>query len=149
MILGRMVHYFLPEQNLFHVPASRFSVYFVLLDIVSFLVQAVGGIMLSGTNQPQHILTLGKDIYMSGIGLQQFFILVFFALAIVFHRRVLVLEQRGVLANNGKVQWRRLLYTLYVSLVLITVNFNLTFAYAPADDTVVTDPYHIPSGRVL
>jgi hypothetical protein len=56
--------------------------------------------------------------------MQQFFILVFFMLAIQFHRRVLVLERQDVLISNGKTEWRRLLYTLYASLILITVGFH-------------------------
>jgi len=121
MILGRMIYYFLPEKTLFHVHASKFSMLFVGLDIISFLVQATGGIILSGTNESEHVINLGKNIYMGGIGMQQFFIVIFFALTIVFHRRILVLERDGILSERGKAPWRRLLYTLYASLVLITV----------------------------
>lgn len=122
MVLGRMVYYYLPEQNLFHVHATKFSVCFVWLDIVSFLIQATGGIILSGTNESQRLLNIGKDIYMAGIGIQQFFILIFVVLTVVFHRRVLVLDEQGILSENGTRPWRRLLYTLYLSLVLITVS---------------------------
>lgn len=130
MILGRMVYYYLPEQKVFGVHATKFSLLFVLLDIVSFLVQAVGGIIVSGNNVPQKLLETGKDIYMSGIGLQELFILCFFGLVIAFHRRVLVLEQEGVLEKNGRTQWRRLLYTLYISLILITVTLHPRFTHA-------------------
>jgi len=143
MILGRMVYYFLPEKNLFHVHASKFSLCFVLLDILSFSVQAAGGIILSGTNEPAHLLAVGKDVYMGGIGMQQFFIFMFVALAVVFHRRVLVLEQQGVLAENGKTAWRRLLYTLYVSLLLITIRiiFRL-IEFSRGTGTNNPIPYH-------
>jgi hypothetical protein len=122
MILGRMVYYFLPEKILLRVHASKFSLCFVLLDIVSFIVQAAGGTILSGNNVPPRLMTIGKNIYIAGIGLQQFFILIFFAVAIVFHRRVLVLEREGALAKSGKTGWRCLLYVLYVTLVLISVS---------------------------
>lgn len=142
MILGRMVYYFLPEKNLLHMHASRFSLCFVMLDILSFLVQATGGIMLSGTNVPPHLMKIGKDVYMCGIGLQQLFILVFLALAIMFHRRVLVLEQLGVLEASGKTHWRRLLYTLYVSLTLITIRiiFRLVeFSHGTGTNNPISD----------
>jgi RTA1 like protein len=121
MILGRMVYYFLPEQKLFHVHATKFSICFVGLDIMSFLVQATGGIILSGTNESQHLLNIGKDIYMAGIGMQQFFISIFVVLAVMFHRRALVLDEQGTLSESGKRPWSRLLYALYASLALITV----------------------------
>ncbi|KIM72946.1 hypothetical protein PILCRDRAFT_803227 [Piloderma croceum F 1598] len=87
IILGRMVYYFLAEQNLFYVHATKFSVCFVWLDIVSFLVQATGGIILSGTNDSQQLLNIGKHIYMAGIGMQQWFISIFVILTAAFHRR--------------------------------------------------------------
>ena len=122
MVLGRMVHYYIPEKRLFHVKATRFSVYFVWLDIISFLVQVSGGIILSGTNQPAHLLAIGKDIYMSGIGMQQLFILFFVGMVISFHRRMLELEADGRLYGTGKEKWRGLVYALYISLLLITVS---------------------------
>lgn len=122
MVLGRMVHYFIPEQKLFHVKATRFSVYFVWLDVISFLVQLGGGLLLSGTNQPAHLLALGKDIYMGGIGMQQLFILFFLGMVISFHRRMLALEVEGKLYETGKEKWRGLVYALYASLLLITVS---------------------------
>ena len=122
MVLGRMVHYYIPEKRLFHVKATRFSVYFVWLDIISFLVQVSGGIILSGTNQPAHLLAIGKDIYMSGIGMQQLFILFFVGMVISFHRRMVELEADGRLYGTGKEKWRGLVYALYISLLLISVS---------------------------
>lgn len=126
MVLGRMVHYFLPEQKLF-IKATRFSVCFVWLDISSFIVQLGGGLLLSGTGQSEKVLNLGKNIYMGGIGLQQLFIFAFLALVIMFHRRMLTLEREGVLASTGKTNWRTLLYCLYASLLLITVGCILQY----------------------
>jgi hypothetical protein len=55
---------------------------------------------------------------MGGIGLQELFIVVFIALAIQFQRKVVRIDG----AWRGE-SWRPLLYTLYVSLTLITVRF--------------------------
>lgn len=119
MVLGRMVYYYLPEQKLFHIPGTRFSRYFVWLDILAFLVQLGGGMIVSGTNVKPKTMQLGIHIYMGGIGLQQFFILMFTALAIMFHRRVNELKAQGQYVEPG---WKRLLFTLYGSLALITVS---------------------------
>ena len=118
MILGRMVHYFLPEQKVFGISAIKFAKYFVWLDIVAFLIQATGGSMISGGNSSSAQSKAGLHIYMGGIGLQQFFILVFTSAAVAFHRRMLVLEKQGALV---KWNWRPLLYTLYASLTLVSV----------------------------
>ncbi|KAF8817168.1 hypothetical protein BYT27DRAFT_7237618 [Phlegmacium glaucopus] len=121
MILGRMVYYFLPERELYHIPATRFSVIFVSLDIVSFLVQATGGVIVSGTNESAHLLKIGQWIYIGGVGVQQLFIVLFLAMVIRFHRRILELEVKGTLWESGKIHWRWLLYALYASLALISM----------------------------
>jgi hypothetical protein len=128
MILGRMVHFYLPSKSLFHIPASRFSRYFVWLDILAFLVQLGGGLIVSGTNVKPSTFQLGIHIYMAGIGLQQFFICVFTGLAIMFQTEVLKLERKGQFVEKG---WRRMLYTLYGSLGLITVRFPFTPSISP------------------
>ena len=140
-----MVHYFIPEKKLFHVKAIRFSVYFVWLDIISFLVQLSGGALLSGTLAPAHLRAIGTDIYMSGIGMQQLFILFFVGMVISFHRRMLELEADGSLYGTGKEKWRGLVYALYTSLLLISVsplcppNIRPDFQLEPAGS------YHISS----
>lgn len=148
MILGRMVYYFLPEQRLLRLQATKFSTIFIWLDIISFLTQAVGGSILSGTNESASLIQLGTDIYMGGIGMQEFFILIFTILVIQFHRRALTLEKQNVLAENRK-GWRSLVYTLYASLLLITVNFTflsrITFHLF---NSFCSDPYYLPSRRI-
>jgi hypothetical protein len=52
MVLGRMVYFFLPDQRIWGIRATRLTLIFVLLDIGSFLVQGAGGSMLSGN--PSH-----------------------------------------------------------------------------------------------
>ncbi|KAF8850625.1 hypothetical protein BDZ45DRAFT_717756 [Acephala macrosclerotiorum] len=117
-ILGRMVHFYLPSKSLLRIPGSRFSRYFVWLDIIAFLVQLGGGSIVPETNVKPSLLHLGIHIYMGGIGLQQFFICIFTGLAIRFHIEMLRLERSGAYAERG---WRQLLFTLYASLALITV----------------------------
>lgn len=52
---------------------------------------------------------------MGGIGVQEFFILMFLMLAIIFHRDV------KVIGIERKTSWKPILYALYVALGMITV----------------------------
>ena len=119
MTLGRMIYFYLPEQKIFGIKARRLAMYFVLLDIVSFIIQGVGGSMISPTADKNVILT-GIHLYMAGIGVQEFFIAIFIVIAVTFHRRMLVLEQRG--ETRRRTKWLRLIVTLYAVLVMITVS---------------------------
>lgn len=157
MVLGRMIYFFLPEKIIFGVKAASVAKYFVWLDVVSFTVQVVGGIMLSMNASAAATLD-GTHVYMGGVGLQECFILCFMALAITFHRRMLVLESRGETA--GRRGWKKLLFTLYAVLTLITVCRSHVFS---AKDRILpiyenyrtyslvfgTDPNYIPPHRVV
>jgi len=127
MLLGRMVHYFLPSQKVFHVRAVRFSVFFVWFDILSFLVQLGGASILSNTDASASTTQLGIHIYMGGIGLQLFFIVIFTSLAIAFHREMSQLDKSGVVLRQG---WTKMLYALYASLALISVSFHPQTSWA-------------------
>lgn len=60
---------------------------------------------------------------MGGIGLQEFFILIFSGFAIKFHVEMLRLERTGQVPH-GRTGWKRLVFTLYTTLALITVRFD-------------------------
>lgn len=119
MVLGRMIYFFIPSHSLLGIQASTLAVYFVCLDIASFVVQTIGGLMGS-TGNPPDIIQKGIHMYMAGIGLQEFFIVCFSFLAVKFHLTLLKLEKAGQIPHE-KRRWRWVLYTLYVSLFLITV----------------------------
>lgn len=120
MVLARMVHFFVPSQKLLGIKASTFALTFVSLDIVSFVIQLIGGGM-AGNDQPPAQQMHGIHIYMGGIGLQELSITVFVGLAIKFHLEMIKMERVGRLVYE-KQRWRRLLYTLYAGLGLITVS---------------------------
>ncbi|KDQ57165.1 hypothetical protein JAAARDRAFT_58630 [Jaapia argillacea MUCL 33604] len=115
VLLGRMVHYFLPQQSIAGIRARRLATLFVLLDITALLVQGGGGSMLNNTDSK--LVLLGLHIYMGGIGLQEFFILTFVILAIRFQKKATIAGD--VLARP--TDWRQLLYVLYATLGLITI----------------------------
>lgn len=77
--------------------------------------QAAGGLMTNSTDPST--VSRGLHIYMGGIGVQQFFILVFLALVVSFQLKSAKMEY-----TERTADWRTLLYVLYASLGLITVS---------------------------
>ncbi|KAF4422167.1 hypothetical protein F53441_14311 [Fusarium austroafricanum] len=119
MTLGRMVYYFVPSQSLLRMPAATLAAIFVGLDILSFIVQLIGGSM-AGPGSPPDEQMKAVHIYMGGIGLQEFFIVIFVILCIMFQRKMSSTQQQnGVKALTS--DWGMLLCTLYFSLAMISV----------------------------
>jgi hypothetical protein len=87
MVLGRMIHFYLTLDRVLGIRARKVTKMFVRADISSFIVQAAGGVMVTPEASVQTQRT-GLHIYMGGVGLQIAFILVFFILAVSFHRIV-------------------------------------------------------------
>lgn len=115
LVFGRMLYYFLPNGKIGFIRARRMSVIFVCLDVVAFLIQVTGGLMTNSTNA--NTLLLGTHIYTAGIAVQQFFILCFLGLIIYFHVKMSKGEGR-----QDRYGWKRLIYPLYATLLLITVS---------------------------
>jgi hypothetical protein len=120
MVMGRMIYYFSPSKAVFSIPAGTIATLFVTLDIVSFVVQLVGGSMAGPTAPPEEKLK-AVHIYMGGIGLQQFFILIFVALVVKFQIDMARAQQSNRIFAVPRTNWRFLLWTVYASLGLITV----------------------------
>ncbi|KAJ7343754.1 RTA1 like protein-domain-containing protein, partial [Mycena albidolilacea] len=112
MLMSRFVYFFVPDKRVAGISAQRLSLCFVLLDITSFLMQAAGGSMINPSSSAETQMR-GIHIYMGGIGLQQFFILGFVGLVVRFHYKMLNL--------GGSEEWKRPLYAMYASLLLITI----------------------------
>ncbi|KAF5589150.1 RTA1-like protein [Fusarium pseudocircinatum] len=122
MTLGRMVYYFIPSQSLLHMPAATLAAIFVGLDILSFIVQLIGGSM-SGPGSPPDEQMKAVHIYMGGIGLQEFFIVIFVILCFLFQKKMHTIERqhnKGIKAFITS-DWGMLLCTLYFSLTMISV----------------------------
>ncbi|KAK2767792.1 hypothetical protein FQN54_003951 [Arachnomyces sp. PD_36] len=120
MVMGRMILFLIPEQKIFGVSARRLTLIFVSLDIFSFLIQGSSSSLMSSDDDPELVKT-GINIYMGGIGAQQLFILLFAVLAARFQREMTHLEATSTATTTPTVPWRRLLYTLYISLACITI----------------------------
>ncbi|KAJ7038869.1 RTA1 like protein-domain-containing protein [Mycena alexandri] len=103
VLMARLVYLFVPEKRIGRIEAQRLS--------LAFLIQAVGGSIGVASDTPKMQL-IGIHVYEGGIALQQLFILGFIGLVIRFQYKMRRLE--------GSTEWKRPLYTIYVSLGLIT-----------------------------
>ncbi|EQL36228.1 hypothetical protein BDFG_02198 [Blastomyces dermatitidis ATCC 26199] len=115
MVMGRMIYFFIPEKKIFGITAQRITLVFVLLDVFSMLVQASSSSLMS-SDDPK-MVKIGINVYMGGIGLQELFIITFFLLAGRFQYLMNQMERY----QPNLLPWRRLLYSLYAGLILITI----------------------------
>ncbi|KAL6867109.1 RTA1 like domain-containing protein [Trichoderma novae-zelandiae] len=162
MTFARMVHFFLlPDRRVAFVKASHVSKLFVWADVLSFIVQAAGGIMVTPGVSPS-TQELGMHIYEGGIGLQEAFILCFLALMIAFHVRIRkqgrvrmqTVSREEVTLNANGAEYRQdteepkgalwLLYALYAVLAFITMRiiFRLVEFTGGRDPLANPVPYH-------
>ncbi|KAH8659858.1 RTA1 like protein-domain-containing protein [Xylariales sp. PMI_506] len=119
IILGRMIHFFLPSGSLLGIPAATIGAIFVLLDLVSFVVQLVGGSMAGPTSSAEDQLK-AIHIYMGGIGMQQFFIIVFVGLLLAFWSKVPLPARRTQGGGSRLRGVLPLLFVLCASLAMIS-----------------------------
>lgn len=119
MTFARAVYFFSPSHKVLFVQATGMSKYFVWLDVLTFLVQAVGGSMATpGAGDAS--IHAGLRVYLGGVGAQQLCILLFLSLMVVFHRECLVRDATCP-PDASRRSWKGLLYCLYTALALITV----------------------------
>ncbi|KAF4220815.1 hypothetical protein CNMCM8980_000398 [Aspergillus fumigatiaffinis] len=125
MTLGRLIHFFIPDQRLGGISAKLYGLIFVWLDILAFIVQLAGASITTQNDAPTSTTMLGIHIYMGGIGLQELFVLIFGVLTIHLHRRMVQMENYGALdtekTTRGSISWRWLFWALYAALMLITI----------------------------
>ncbi|KAK4096159.1 hypothetical protein N658DRAFT_531961, partial [Parathielavia hyrcaniae] len=144
MTFACMVLYWHPEGKLIGVRATAIARLFVLADVVSFLVQGVGGIRMN-PNSSADVIKVRLNLYLSGMSAQQFFILVFVGLMYAFQRRCTQAQHEGSpLGQDGKRSWRPLLYSQYGVLICITVRIifrlvEFTQGVDPEDNPI---PFH-------
>lgn len=102
-----------------------------------------GGVLIQpGTSASTELL--GIHIYMGGIGLQQFCILIFTCIAIRFHLTLRRLSQSPQVIDDKLRNWRPLLYVLYASLALITTRiiFRMVEFSSGLDPSKNPIPFH-------
>jgi hypothetical protein len=120
MVFARIVHFYSPTRKVWFLSPSILALLFVTLDILSFVIQLVGGGM-AGPGASADSQRKGLNIYMGGIGMQEGFIVLFLGLVVKFHRDQLQAERVGRLAANKIAGWRWLIWALYGCLLAITI----------------------------
>ncbi|KAK6076447.1 RTA1 domain-containing protein [Seiridium cupressi] len=123
MTFAREAYYFLPESDrrIRGINATSLAKWFVWADIVTFIIQAVGGSMAS-PGASANIIKTGLNVYLAGMSFQQFFIVVFLWLMIEFHIRCNSWGPGGAAEQGaGKRSWKPLHFALYGVLLCITI----------------------------
>ncbi|KAF9874629.1 RTA1 domain-containing protein [Colletotrichum karsti] len=119
MMAARLVYFVLPDQRVLRIKATALTKIFVAIDIVCFLVQAVGGAMMSNTDvsPDDPILRIGQKVYMSGCGVQLAFIIVFCGLMGRFYVKM----RRAQRLDLNMKRVKALVWVMYVVLFLIII----------------------------
>ncbi|KAH6677554.1 RTA1 domain protein [Halenospora varia] len=135
MVFGRVVYYYLPEKKIGPIKAISMAKWFVWLDVSTFIIQIIGGIMTQNKDNIDSVKT-GLRFYTAGIALQEVFILGFTGMAIRFHW-MMANGHGNPERGNG---WKRLVFTTYASLAFITIRicFRLAEFASGKVDTVLT-----------
>ena len=120
MVFARMVNFYSPTRRVWIFSPSILALAFVTLDIVSFVIQLVGGGM-AGPGSNAESQKKGLNIYMGGIGMQESFIVLFLGLVIKFHYDQPQAEKDGRLREDKITGWRWLIWALYGCLLAITI----------------------------
>lgn len=119
MTVSRLIYYVHIDQKVMRIRAIVLTRIFVWLDVICFLIQAVGGSMLSGDDKK--ITDIGMNIYIAGISVQQAIILAFSVLTVQFFRE---LDEKGRTDRPVRLtKW--LVLVLIANFVLITVSFRV------------------------
>ncbi|KAH6843496.1 RTA1 like protein-domain-containing protein [Chaetomium sp. MPI-CAGE-AT-0009] len=115
MTFARMVLYWHPQGKIAGLGATIIAKWFVIADVLSFIVQGAGGIMAT-PSAGANVIRIGLNIYLGGLGLQELFVLLFFGLMVLSQRQC-----GRTKTFDGKPSWRPLLFGLYTVLGCITV----------------------------
>lgn len=126
MVFGRMVWNYADKGRVWSVKAWMFGLVFVLLDIVAFIVQIWGAIRATGQHTPTDVVLQGLHIYMGGVGLQLFFILVFSLFAFKMFLGLRKAFAAGVLPKN-------VMFLFYVEMFAVFLIAVSTFQDSDSD----------------
>ncbi|KAH6989122.1 RTA1 like protein-domain-containing protein [Ilyonectria sp. MPI-CAGE-AT-0026] len=116
MILGRII--ILVDGEKYSLIKRRWlTKFFVVGDVISFLMQIGGGGMLTMDDPDKK--KLGEKIVVAGLFVQLAFFGFFIVVAYIFHRRMRAAPTQK--ARNPDIKWQLYLLTLYVTSFLILV----------------------------
>ncbi|KAH6716269.1 RTA1 like protein-domain-containing protein [Leptodontidium sp. MPI-SDFR-AT-0119] len=126
MVLGRLILYANGE-SMAPIRANWLTKIFVIGDVFTFFVQAVGGSMMAKSSTQN----LGKKVIIVGLVLQIIFFAIFIITSAIFHRRMASKPTSASLQGL----WQKYIWTLYVASLLILIRsiFRI-FEFAEGND---------------
>ncbi|GMG16948.1 unnamed protein product [Aspergillus oryzae] len=117
MVLGRIIRAF-DAEHLSPMRPKRITVLFVLNDVFCFFTQLGGaGVQITGDAK---VMDIGRKVVIVGLVFALVVFLLFVWIAWVFHRR-LAAEPTGVAAANPGLNWRRYMWAIYGSCLVLMV----------------------------
>lgn len=124
MVVARLVHFLLPteSQKILGLSPRWLAKVFVAADVVSFFIQAAGGGMLADQGGGETVET-GQRVYMAGIGVQLFFVVLFVVATVLFILRLERLMKAGLLkGRHNPASVRYLVWSVLAVIALIVVS---------------------------
>ncbi|KAK3935800.1 RTA1 domain-containing protein [Diplogelasinospora grovesii] len=117
MTVARLIHFVMPDERVWGIKSQALTKVFVGLDILTFLIQAAGGSLMSNNGDPgsANLISIGQKVYMAGVGAQGLFIIVFGGLIWTFYTKLHQSMDRPV------KRVKMLIWVLFVVLVLIVI----------------------------
>ena len=131
MTVARLVYFSLTDQRVCGVKAAWLTKTFVWIDVLCFLTQAVGGIMMSITDlaDDSPIIIAGKKVYMGGCGAQLGFILLFCVIIVRIHVKIKK-ELRGDMDMRRPLM---LVWIMFAVLMMIIVSSSPKHGFSLLD----------------
>ncbi|GLI74920.1 hypothetical protein PoHVEF18_003169 [Penicillium ochrochloron] len=124
MVLGRIIS-FLHGEHLSYIPVKWMTKVFVAGDILSFILQAAGGgIMTSGS---ESTIKIGQWVIVAGLCVQLVFFGAFVITSLIFHIKIIrspTIESERFTNKHGSIwprDWRGVLFACYSASVLILI----------------------------
>ena len=116
VLLGHLVHYYLPSRSLFGIRAPFLALPFLVLNAAAFVLEVVGATMMDKRNLEWEQMN-ADHVYMGGLVVQLVVILGFVGVLAGFWREVSSLGRRVIMG----AAWRGLVGAMCANLGLILV----------------------------
>ncbi|KAH7162030.1 RTA1 like protein-domain-containing protein [Dactylonectria estremocensis] len=117
MVLGRIIRTLEAEHHSI-IRVNWLTKIFVVSDVLSFLVQAGGGVMVANADSKDG-LDKGQNIILVGLAIQIIFFGLFIAVISFFHLRIV--RQPTTASFETTLPWKRYIFVLYAASLLIMV----------------------------
>ncbi|KAM5342899.1 hypothetical protein ACJ41O_013865 [Fusarium nematophilum] len=125
MIVARLVHFLHPQRRMIGISAQWLAKLFVTADVMCFIIQAAGGVLIADQNSKDNA-ALGRKIYMAGAGVQLGCVAIFIVIHTLFYRVLFLNARIGKLETRNR--WTKSLFWivyLVLGLIIVRIIFRL------------------------